>query len=96
VVVQSDLEPFNEVSSKAEVIDSRLPRSPGRPSEELEIEKVIDILLERGVELGSMPRPTAFAAVRKCAASELKLDINVGFSDPVLQRFLFRRFGPRR
>jgi hypothetical protein len=67
----------------------------GRPSKEAKIAEAIDILLKRGVDLAKLPRPQAMAEIRKCAASELKGDVNIGFSDPVLQRVLFRRFGPR-
>jgi hypothetical protein len=67
----------------------------GRPSKEDKIAEAIDILLKRGVDLAKLPRPQAMAEIRKCAASELKADVNIGFSDPVLQRVLFRRFGPR-
>ena len=73
-----------------------LPRGRGRPSKELEIERAIDILLRRGVDLAKMPRPKAYGTVRECAASELKSDTKIGFTDPVIQRFLFRRFGARR
>jgi hypothetical protein len=68
----------------------------GRPSKAPEIERAIDILLDHGVDLAKMPRPQAFKAVRKCAASELKSDVNIGFSDPVIQRALLNRFGQRR
>ena len=57
---------------------------------------MIDILLKKGVDLAKLPRPQAMAEIRNCAANELNSDINIGFSDPVLQRVLFRRFGPRR
>jgi hypothetical protein len=67
----------------------------GRPSKTPEIEHSIDTLLEKGVALAKMPRPKAYAAVRK-AADELKYNTEIGFSDPVIQRALGRRFGPRR
>lgn len=92
VAVQSEREPFDEVSSEAEVVD---PRPPGRLSKAPEIERAIDVLLERGIEVGKLPRPEAFTAIRD-AASELNSNIDIGFSDPVLQRVLFRRFGARR
>jgi hypothetical protein len=68
----------------------------GRPTKTAEIEQAIDILLTKGVDLAGLPRPKAYKAVRQCAASELGSDINVGFSDPVIQRALFRRLGRRR
>jgi hypothetical protein len=71
-------------------------RGRGRPSKTPEIEQAIDILLARGVNLAKMLRPKAYDSVRECAASELNLDITIGFSDPVIQRSLFGRFGPRR
>ena len=67
----------------------------GRPSKTPEIEHSIDTLLEKGVALAKMPRPKAYGAVRK-AAAELKYNTEIGFSDPVIQRALSRRFGPRR
>ncbi len=72
------------------------PRGRGRPSKELEIEKAIDILMKRAVPLAKMPRPEAMMQIRRCAEIELNSDTNIGFSDPVLERFLLRRFGPRR
>jgi hypothetical protein len=68
----------------------------GRPSKTPEIEEAIDILLRRGVGLAKLPRPEAMAEIKNCAANELNSDVNIGFSDPVLERILFRRFGPRR
>ncbi len=72
------------------------PRGRGPPSKELEIEKAIDILMKRVVPLAKMPRPEAMMQIRRCAEIELNSDTNIGFSDPVLERFLLRRFGPRR
>jgi hypothetical protein len=68
----------------------------GRPSKTPEIEQTIDILLEKGVGLAKLPRPQAMAEIRNCAANELNSDVDIGFSDPVLERVLFRRFGRRR
>jgi hypothetical protein len=68
----------------------------GRPSKENEIEEAIDLLLRNGVDLAKMPRPIAYEKVRECAKSDLNSDTDIGFADPVIQRFLFRRFGPRR
>jgi hypothetical protein len=67
----------------------------GRPSKAPEVERAIDHLLEKGVALAKIPRPAAYNAVRK-AANELKYNTEIGFSDPVVQRALSRRFGPRR
>jgi hypothetical protein len=71
-------------------------REPGRPSNGPEIERAIDILLERGVDLANIPRRKAYKAVRACAAKELDSNTKLGFSDPVIQRSLFKRFGRRR
>jgi hypothetical protein len=79
-------------AASQELVDA--PRR-GRPSKEDKIGEAINILLKRGVDLAKLPRPQAMAEIRKCAENELKADINIGFSDPVLQRVLFRRFGPR-
>jgi hypothetical protein len=68
----------------------------GRPSKTPEIERAIELLLNKGVDLAKLPRPKAYEAVRKCAASELNSDTAIGFTDPVIQRSLFSRFGPRR
>jgi hypothetical protein len=57
---------------------------------------VIEILLANGVALAKMPRLKAYKAVRECAARELNSDTQIGFSDPVIQRALLNRFGPRR
>jgi hypothetical protein len=67
----------------------------GRPSKTPEVERAIDYLVEKGVALAKIPRPDAYKAVRK-AANELKYNTEIGFSDPVVQRVLSRRFGPRR
>jgi hypothetical protein len=68
----------------------------GRPTKLAEIEQAIDILLTKGVDLTSMPRPKAYQAIKKCAEIELKSNTKIGFSEPVIQRALFRRFGRRR
>jgi hypothetical protein len=67
----------------------------GRPSKAAEIEEVIEILLGKGINLAKLPRPQAMAEIRNCAANHPDSDINIGYSDPVLERVLFRRFGPR-
>jgi hypothetical protein len=72
------------------------PRELGRPSKSAEIERAIEILLANGIALAKMPRPKAYRAVRECAARELNSDTQIGFSDPVIQRSLFKRFGSRR
>jgi hypothetical protein len=76
--------------------EAPLPLPVGRPSKWPEIERAMDILLERGVELGKIRRPDAIAAIRECARNELNSDITIGFHKSVIQVCLFRRFGPRR
>jgi hypothetical protein len=72
------------------------PLKVGRPSKVPEIEKAIELLLVRGVDLGRMTRPKAFAAIKECAANELNSNVKIGFHNSVIQVCLFRRFGPRR
>lgn len=99
--IQEELESANQIRPSEPATD-KLEEAPsplkvrGRPSKAPEIKRAIDILLEKGVDLAKMPRPRAFKAIRKCAASELKSDITIGFSDPVIQRALFNLFGQRR
>jgi hypothetical protein len=76
--------------------EAPLPLDVGRPSKGPEIERAMDILLERGVELGKICRPDAIAAIRECAANELNSNMKIGFHKSVIQSYLFRRFGPRR
>jgi hypothetical protein len=71
------------------------PKAPGRHSKAPEIDQAIDHLIKQGLDPGSMPRPQAYNAVLR-AAAELGLNTGIGFSDPVIQRCLLRRFGPRR
>ena len=85
----------SEATPKAIEEGPSLSRARGRPSKTPEVERAIDHLLERGVALAKIPRPDAYKAVRK-AANELKYNTEIGFSDPVVQRALSRRFGPRR
>jgi hypothetical protein len=72
------------------------PSGRGRPSKTVEIARAIDLLVKRGVDLAKMQRTKAYETVRMCAKSELKSDIQIGFSDPVIQRSLHNRFGHRR
>jgi hypothetical protein len=80
----------------AKLGEAPLPLKVGRPSKVPEIEQAIELLVGRGVDLGRMTRPEAFAAIRKCAANELNSNIKIGFHNSVIQVCLFRRFGPRR
>jgi hypothetical protein len=50
-------------------------KTAGRPSKVPEIERAIEILLERGVDLANMPRRKAYKAVTACAAKELNSNI---------------------
>jgi hypothetical protein len=90
-----DALPSESVPEKDE--EAHVPsKTAGRPSKVPEIGRAIEILLERGVDLASMPRRKAYKAVRACAAKELNSNIKLGFADPVIQRSLFKRFGRRR
>jgi hypothetical protein len=92
VADRSEPEPAYELPSR----EASQSREPGRPSKSAEIERAIEMLLADGVALAKMPRPKAYAAVRECAARKLNSDTQIGFSDPVVQRSLVKRFGPRR
>lgn len=93
-----------EVQPEPQSPEDALPSEPapekheevGRPSKGPEIERAIEILVGRGVDLANMPRLKAYKAVKACAAKELDSNTEIGFSDPVIQRSLFRRFGRRR
>ena len=88
---QGEREPLHET-----LPSERSPsKARGRPSKTPDIDRAIDILVKKGVDLAKMPRPSAYRAVKECAASELYSDTQLGFSDPVIQRSLFRRFGRR-
>lgn len=92
---QSDETPPSEpVPERHDEAPSR--QKVGRPSKGPEIEQAIELLLGRGVDLAGMTRPKAYAAVKDCAANELKSNIKIGFNNSVIHRYLFRRFGPRR
>lgn len=77
------------------ILSSKNP-SLGRPSKASDVERAIDLLIERHVDVAAMPRPNAYRAIRRCAERDLKANTSIGFSDPVIQRALQRRFGPRR
>jgi hypothetical protein len=68
--------------------------APGRPSKSAEIRAAIEALAAEGVELPKLSRKDACARVRQRAAKH-GASIEVGFSDPVIQRSLVRRYGPR-
>jgi hypothetical protein len=92
VADRSEPEPAYELPSS----EDSPSRELGRPSKSAEIERAIETLLANDVALAKMPRPKAYRAVRECAARELNSDTQIGFSDPVIQRSLLKRFGPRR
>jgi hypothetical protein len=66
----------------------------GRPSKNAEIEAAIDALTAEGVDLSKLPRKDAYARICQMAA-KLGANIEVGFSAPVIQRVLVRRYGRR-
>ncbi len=67
----------------------------GRPTKNQEINKAIDGLIANGIDLGKMERRRARAEIKKFAKRELGANIEIGYSDPVLQRHLQGRFGKR-
>ena len=74
----------------------RNEQSPtGRPSKANEIEKIIHLLTKRGVDLANMPRKAACDQIRDFAKAELKANITIGYSSPVIQRCLLRTLGKR-
>ncbi len=82
-----------KAKSKAASIDAG-STPVGRPSKNAEIETAIRALTSEGVDLSKLPRKDAYARIRHKAA-RLGANIEVGFSAPVIQRMLVRRYGPR-
>ncbi len=70
------------------------PRSTGRPSKNADIEKAIDALEKEGLNLSKARRKEAISFIRSKAKTQ-GANVNIGFSDPVIQKVLVRRFGPR-
>jgi hypothetical protein len=70
------------------------PSVLGRPTKSAEIEAAIGALAAEGVQLHKLPRKDACALVRQKAAAH-GASVEIGFSDPVIQRSLVRRYGPR-
>ncbi|WP_456685841.1 hypothetical protein [Bradyrhizobium sp. P5_C11_2] len=66
----------------------------GRPSKEEAIERAIEHAIKEGFDLNGMPRKQAIEQIR-ISAEHLGLNTRLGFSVSVVQRVLFRRFGPR-
>jgi len=66
----------------------------GRPSKESEIGAAISRIADKGIRIASMPRKAAYELVRN-EATAMNRDTSVGYSDPVIQRALSRRFGKR-
>jgi hypothetical protein len=66
----------------------------GRPSKNVEIQAAIEALAAESVELPKLSRKDACARIRQ-KATELGANVEVGFSNPVIQRSLVRRYGPR-
>ncbi len=71
---------------------NRLPA--GRPSKHMQINEAVDKLTAERVDLSKLPRKEAYSRIRR-KSKELGANVSVGFSDPVIQRVLFERFGPR-
>jgi hypothetical protein len=70
------------------------PTPAGRPSKNAEIEMAIEALTAEGVDLSKLSRKNAYSRIRQKAA-KLGANVEVGFSVPVIQRVLVRRYGPR-
>jgi hypothetical protein len=70
------------------------PTPGGRPSKNAEIEAAIDKLTAEGINLSKLPRKDAHSRICQTAA-KLGANVEVGFSLPVIQRVLVRRYGPR-
>lgn len=89
--------PSTELAKRKPAIPAILPseRSPprGRPSKMAEINRAIDGLVANGVNLGTMERSIAYKTIRRYAKTTLGGNTDIGYSDPVLQRCLMRRFG---
>jgi hypothetical protein len=71
------------------------PAPAGRPSKAPEIDKAIKILSGRGVKFNAMPRQVAYDAIKKFAMDELNANVEIGYSDPAIQRCLVRMTGKR-
>ena len=72
-----------------------MTKEKGSPSKANEIAKAIDGLMAHGVDLTNMERPKARALIRTFASEKLNANVAIGYSDPVIQRALFLRFGKR-
>lgn len=70
------------------------PTPAGRPSKSAEIEAAIDALMTEGVDLSRLARKDAYSRICQ-KATTLGANVEVGFSAPVIQRVLVRRYGPR-
>ncbi|MFZ0557934.1 MAG: hypothetical protein WAM55_01435 [Methylovirgula sp.] len=81
-------------SSARAAIKQVAPTPPGRPSKSATIEAAIDALTAEGVDVSKLSRKDAYSRIRE-KASKLGANVEVGFSVPVVQRALVRRYGPR-
>ncbi|HLH11954.1 MAG TPA: hypothetical protein VKV77_08765 [Methylovirgula sp.] len=70
------------------------PKPLGRPSKAAEIEAAIDALAADGIDLSKLARKDAYSRILQKAAKH-GANVDVGFSIPVIQRALVRRYGPR-
>jgi hypothetical protein len=87
-------EPLIE-ATPSQAITPQKDRLPvGRPSKSEQINEAIAKLTSEGVDLSKLPRKEAYARIRQ-KGEELGANVSVGFSEPVIQRVLFERFGPR-
>jgi hypothetical protein len=69
-----------------------VPMPKGRPSKISEIENAIDALNSEGEDLSKLRRKKAYHRIRR-KAKTLGSNVEIGFSDPVIQRVLIKRYG---
>jgi hypothetical protein len=70
--------------------------NPGRPSKEAEILDIIAEIEKTGYQFNISPRNDDFEKIRVHTRQKFKAEILKGYSDPVLQRTIFRKFGRRQ
>jgi hypothetical protein len=68
---------------------------PGRPSKEKEILDIIAEIDSTGYQFNKAVRKTDFERIRNHARKKLGINQLKGYSDPILQRIIFRKFGRR-
>lgn len=71
------------------------PYGPGRPSKAIFIEEAIEALTNRGVDISRLPRKTAYNMVRD-QIEKSGVNIDIGFSNTVIQKIIYRKYGRRK